>query len=190
MAFALLREAGCDTGGIENAPFYEKMLAAGLNCPLSSGMGRLFDGVAAILGIKRLASYEGQGAVLLEAAAETDEGRFPVVLEGKPLRFDWRPMIRALVRERDAGVPVGVQAARFMNTLIDMGVQMALAASRETGLKDVALSGGSFQNQVLLRRLPEALRKAGLRPRIHRRVSCNDEGISLGQLMIGAAKLS
>ena len=190
VAFALLREAGCDTGGIENAPLYEKMLAAGLNCPLSSGMGRLFDGVAAILGIKSLASYEGQGAVLLEAAAETDEGCFPVVLEGKPLRFDWRPMIRELVKERDAGVPAGILAARFMNTLIHMGVQMALAASRETGIRNVVLSGGSFQNQVLLRRLPEALRKAGLQPRIHRRVSCNDEGISLGQLMIGAAKLS
>ncbi len=189
VAFALLREAGCATDGIENAPFYEKMLAAGLNCPLSSGMGRLFDGVAAILGIKSLASYEGQGAVLLEAAAETDEGRYPVVLEGKPLRFDWRPMIRELVKERDAGVPAGILAARFMNTLIHMGVQMALAASRETGIRDVALSGGSFQNQVILRRLPEALRKAGLRPRIHRRVSCNDEGISLGQLMVGEASL-
>ena len=190
VAFALLREAGCATDGIENAPFYEKMLAAGLNCPLSSGMGRLFDGVAAILGIKSLASYEGQGAVLLEAAVEIDEGRYPVVLEGKPLRFDWRPMIRELVKERDAGLPAGILAARFMNTLIHMGVQMALAASRETGIRDVALSGGSFQNQVILRRLPEALRKAGLQPRIHRRVSCNDEGISLGQLRIGAAKLS
>ena len=190
LAYALLREAGCATDGIENAPFYEKMLAAGLNCPLSSGMGRLFDGVAAILGIKSLASYEGQGAVLLEAAAEIDEGRYPVVLEGKPLRFDWRPMIRELVKERDAGLPAGILAARFMNTLIHMGVQMALAASRETGIRDVALSGGSFQNQVILHRLPEALRKAGLRPLIHRRVSCNDEGISLGQLRIGAAKLS
>ena len=189
VAFALLREAGCDTVGIENAPLYEKMLAAALNCPLSSGMGRRFDGVAAILGIKSLASYEGQGAVLLEAAAEIDEGRYPVVLEGKPLHFDWRPMIRELVKERDAGVPAGVLAARFMNTLIHMGVQMALAASRETGIRDVALSGGSFQNQVILRRLPEALRKAGLQPRIHRRVSCNDEGISLGQLRIGEASL-
>ena len=187
LAFALLREAGCDTGGFENAAFYGKMLDAGLNCPLSSGMGRLFDGAAAILGIKRLASYEGQGAVLLEAAAVPDEGRYPVALEGQPLRFDWRPLIRGLVRDRDAGVPAGILAARFMNTLVDMAVETALAASRESGVKDVCLSGGSFQNQYILRRLPGALEKAGLRPRLHRRVSCNDEGISLGQLMIGAA---
>ena len=189
VGFALLREAGCDAGGSENAAFFEKMLAAGLNCPLSSGMGRLFDGAAAILGIKSLASYEGQGAVLLEAAAMPDEGRYPFVLEGRPLRFDWRECIRGMVRDRDEGLAVGRIAARFMNTLTDMAVEMALAASRETGLKDVALSGGSFQNQYLLRRLPEALRSAGLRPRLHRRVSCNDEGISLGQVMIGQANL-
>ncbi len=190
VAFALLREAGCDTSGMENAAFFEKMLAAGLNCPLSSGMGRLFDGAAAILGIKRLASYEGQGAVLLEAAAEPDEGRYPAELSGAPLRFDWRPMIRGMVRDRDGGVSVGRIAARFMNTLVDMAVEMALAASEESGVKDVCLSGGSFQNQYLLRRLPAALEKAGLRPRLHRRVSCNDEGISLGQVMIGGASFA
>ncbi|MBR3473500.1 MAG: carbamoyltransferase HypF [Oscillospiraceae bacterium] len=189
VAFALLREAGCDTSGIPNAAFFEKMLAAGLNCPLSSGMGRLFDGAAAILGIKGLASYEGQGAVLLEAAAEPDEGRYPVLLEGEPLRFDWRELIRGLVRDRDAGVSTGRIAARFMNTLCDMAVETALAASRETGIRDLVLSGGSFQNQYLLRRLPQALEKAGLRPHLHRRVSCNDEGISLGQLMVGGASL-
>ena len=185
IGYALLRDAGCACGGEENAPLYEQMLRGGLNCPLSSGMGRLFDGVAAILGVKRLASYEGQGAVLLEAAAEEDGGRYPVVLSGSPLRFDWRETVRALVRERDQGVPAGILAARFLNTLIDMALAMALAASKETGLRDVVLSGGSFQNQYLMRRLPQALRAAGLRPWQHRRVSCNDEGISLGQVMIG-----
>ncbi len=185
LGYALLREAGCGTEGIENAAFYEKMLQAGLNCPLSSGMGRLFDGAAAILGIRERASYEGQGAVLLEAAARPDEGRYPVILAGEPLRFDWREMVRGMVRDWDGGVSTGVVAARFLNTLVDMAVQMALAASRETGLKDVVLSGGSFQNQFLMRRLPKALEEAGLRPWRHRRVSCNDEGISLGQVMVG-----
>ena len=189
IGYALLREAGCDAGGTENAPFFDQMLSAGLNCPLSSGMGRLFDGAAAILGIRRTVSYEGQGAVLLEAAALPDEGSYPVVLEGEPLRFDWRELIRGMVRDRDEGVPTGRIAARFMNTLCDMAVEMALAASRETGIRDVVLSGGSFQNQYLMRRLPDALRRAGLVPWRHRRVSCNDEGISLGQLMIGQSRL-
>ena len=190
VAYALLRDAECETGDYENAALYDTMIKKKLNCPLSSGMGRLFDGVAAILGIKTLASYEGQGAVLLEAAAEEDDGRYPVILSGSPLRFDWRECIRALVRERDAGVPVGILAARFMNTLPDMAVEMALAASEKTGLRDVVLSGGSFQNQYLMLRLPDALRRAGLTPWIHRRVSCNDEGLSLGQVMIGEASLA
>ena len=112
-----------------------------------------------------------------------------MVLEGEPLRFDWRELIRGMVRDRDEGVPTGRIAARFMNTLCDMAVEMALAASRETGIRDVVLSGGSFQNQYLMRRLPDALRRAGLVPWRHRRVSCNDEGISLGQLMIGQSRL-
>ena len=188
VAFVLLRDAGCDTSGIENAPLYERVLT-GFPVPLSSGMGRLFDGVAAILGIKTRASYEGQGAILLEAAADRNEkGSYPGALEGRPLCFDWRPTVRALVRDRDAGVPTAQIAARFLNTLIRMAVEMAAAASRETGIRDVVLSGGSFQNQFLMTRLPEALRAVGLRPWRHRRVSCNDEGISLGQVMIGEAK--
>ena len=188
VAFALLRDAGCDTGEIPNGARYETLLAAGLNCPLSSGMGRLFDGAAAILGIKTRASYEGQGAVLLEAAATEDDGRYPAPLEGEPLRFDWRPMIRAMVRDRNGGVETGRIAARFLNTLLAVAAEQCRLASRAAGIRDVVLSGGSFQNLYLMRRLPALLEKQGLRAWHHSRVSCNDEGISLGQLMIAAAQ--
>ena len=190
VAFSLLRDAGCDAAGIENGQLYEAMLKAGLNCPLSSGMGRLFDGAAALLGIKTRCSYEGQGAVLLEAAAEADEGSYPVELERTEdglLRFDWRPMIRCMVREKDAGERPGVIAARFMNTLIRMAVQICQTVSEETGIEDVVLSGGSFQNMYIMRRLPQELRRRGLRPWHHSRVATNDEGLSLGQLMIAQA---
>ena len=185
MAFALLHDAGCDVSEIENAAFFEAMLRASLNCPLSSGMGRLFDGVAAILGIKTLANYEGQGAVLLEAAAAAEEtGAYPFALSGEPLCFDWRPMVRALVREREEGIATGTMAAHFLNTLIQMAAQMARTVSRQTGVTDVVLSGGSFQNMYIMRRLPDTLRAEGLRVYHHSRVSTNDEGLSLGQLMI------
>lgn len=188
VAFALLRAAGCETGEIPRAAQYETLLASALNCPLSSGMGRLFDGVAALLGIKRLASYEGQGAVLLEAAAdETETGRFPLAFcEEAPLRYDWRGMIRALCAEREAGTAAPVLAARFLNTLLDLAVETCRRASAVSGLCDVVLSGGSFQNRYLMERLPALLREAGLRPHVHSRVSCNDEGLSLGQLMIAS----
>ncbi len=189
VAFALLREAGLDTGRIENAALYEKMLRAGLNCPLSSGMGRLFDGVAALLGIKTRCSYEGQGAVLLEAAATEDAGVFPLAFESGPLRFDWRPMIRALVSSLDAGEDKSLLAARFMNTLVEMAAAQCREARKVSGLCTVALSGGSFQNLYIMEWLPAKLTAEGFRVLRHRRVSPNDEGLSLGQLMIGNAAL-
>ncbi len=187
-AFSLLREAGCDTAEIEKGEIYAAMLRSGLNCPLSSGMGRLFDGAAAILGIKSRCSYEGQGAVLLEAAAAEDEGAYPFAFYGEPLRFDWRPMIRAMVSDRDRGLETGRIAARFMNSLIDMGCAMCEKAARETGIKDIVLSGGSFQNMYIMERLPTRLEQLGLKAWHHSRVSPNDEGIALGQLMIAQAR--
>ncbi len=188
LAFSLLYAAGCDTSSIPGAETYRAMLAAGLNCPLSSGMGRLFDGVAAILGIKTRCSYEGQGAILLEAAAKDDGGTYPILLSGRPLVFDWREMIRAIVLDQQQGLDAGIIAARFMNTLVEMAVRMAVAAREDTGLNRVCLSGGSFQNMYIMHRLPDRLRDEGFKVYHHSRVSTNDEGIALGQLMIANAK--
>ena len=184
VAYALRREALCPQEKNEN---YERMLDASLNCPLSSGMGRLFDGAAALLGVKSLASYEGQGAVLLEAAATETAESYPVVLEGEPLRFDWREMVRAMETDRLRGVPTGEIAGRFHNTLVRAAVGQCLAAREKTGINDVALSGGTFQNMILMHKLPAALEEEGFRVWRHRRVSTNDEGLSLGQAVIAAA---
>ena len=185
VAYALLSAAGCGADGIESADALRAQLEAGLNCPLSSGMGRLFDGIAAIIGIKERCSYEGQGAVLLEAAAERGiDARYTVTLEGEPLRFDWREMIREIVRDKSLGVPAGVVAAKFMNTLIDVGTAQCRYAREKTGLTHIVLSGGSFQNMYIMRRLPARLRGEGFEVYHHSRVSANDEGLSLGQLMI------
>ena len=192
VAFALLKAAGCETDGIRDAVRLEKQLKAGLNCPRSSGMGRLFDGAAAILGIKEVCNYEGQAAILLEAAAGESGERFPVDFvpdekDASLLRFDWRPMIRAMASERQHGADTPALAAKFMNTLIEMAAEQAAATAEQTGIRQVVLSGGSFQNQYVMHRLPDRLRARGLEVYHHRRVSCNDEGLSLGQLMIGNA---
>ena len=153
-------------------------------------MGRLFDGVSALLGIKTRCSYEGQGAVLLEAAASAGEtGVYPVSFsnENGLWRFDWREMIRRIDREQADGADRGAIAARFMNTLVDMAVKQCRLAREESGLQRVVLSGGSFQNMYILHRLPAALEKEGFTVYRHRRVSPNDEGLSLGQLMIAKA---
>ena len=163
------------------------MLQSGLNCPVSSGMGRLFDGVSALLGIRTVAGYEGQGAVLLEAAARKDETEaFPVVFEETDgiVRFDWRPMIAALVQQRESGTDTGTLAARFLNTLTEMAVRQCCMARKATGLDRVVLSGGTFQNLYLVRALPVKLQEKGFSVFTHRRVACNDEGLSLGQAVI------
>ncbi|MBO6163851.1 MAG: carbamoyltransferase HypF [Lachnospiraceae bacterium] len=168
------------------------MWARRLNCPASTGMGRLFDGISAILGICQEAGYEGQGAVLLEAAAAEDcaETYSYEILEKKTgdhteYEFDFRPMIREITAQT---TETALQAARFMNTLVEMAVEICRRIAEDTGLRRVVLSGGSFQNMYILKRLVPALQEAGLTPYTHHQVSCNDEGLSLGQLMIARAQ--
>jgi len=185
VAVSLLKASGCSAQDFENHAAYERMIDSSINAPLSSGMGRLFDGVGAILGIKTECSYEGQGAVLLEAAAEPCDTVYTISFEGdSPMCFDWRPMIREIVEDMHQGISRGEIASAFMNTLIHMAVRQCRAAADKFGLKEVVLSGGSFQNMYLMQRLPGRLAEAGLVSHHHSRVSTNDEGISLGQLMI------
>lgn len=160
------------------------MLRRGLNCPKSSGMGRLFDGACALAGIRTGCSYEGQGAVLLEAAADEGEsGEYEAAFyeENGLLVFDWRPMVRQMAAERCAP---GKAAAKFMNTLLRAAAHQCREAALASGARRVALSGGVFQNMYLMERLPALLRGQGLEVYTHSRVSPNDEGVALGQLVI------
>lgn len=191
VAFALAQHIPSAAESIPGAEKMAEMLLRGMNCPLSSGMGRLFDGAAALLGIKTVAGYEGQGAVLLEAEAEKakrTEEHFDVAFydDSGVMRFDWRPMIIQMLEEKNAGKSVSELSAKFMNTLAVMAAKQCRAAAEATGLKRVVLSGGSFQNMYIMERLPILLERSGLEVFCHSRVSCNDEGISLGQLMICA----
>ena len=187
IGISLLKDNGFDfSHRFENSEKISQVLDLNINCPNATSMGRLFDGVCAILGIKHLASYEGQGAVLLEAAADDGVDRiYPYeIVDGV---FTYRRMLEAMLEDIDNGVSAGNCAAAFMNTLVAMAIDMCMAISKKTGIGKVVLSGGSFQNQYMLQRLMEGLESAGLEPYCHRRVSCNDEGLSLGQLMIADA---
>ncbi len=193
VAAALLNDSGAKAGNhidAQGLKTIEKMLKLGINCPMSSGMGRLFDGVCALAGIRKVCTYEGQGAVLLEAASEPDGGSYACAFydeDGIDV-FDWRQMIWQIAGERAMGVLPGRIASRFMNTLINMALEQCLRAGMETGLNRIVLSGGVWQNMYLLERLPERLRQQGFEVYIHSRVSCNDEGLSLGQMMITEAR--
>ena len=155
-----------------------------------TSVGRLFDGMCAILGLRDEASYEGQGAAALQTAADEDcRDVFPyrIVREDGILRFDWTEMVRAAASAvRDDPHSAGRMAAMFMNTLAAMAADLCGRIRSDTGLDRVVLSGGCFQNLYLLERTDAALRTNGFQVFRHGRVSCNDEGISFGQLAIAS----
>jgi hydrogenase maturation protein HypF len=164
------------------------MIATGTRAPLSSSAGRLFDAVAALAGLRQVASYEGQAAMELEWAID-EQGALPDYSidlppsEEEPLILDWAPMLRAILRDLDAGVSRGKVAAAFHRALA--AAIAAVAAS--IGVRRVALSGGCFQNRHLLEWSVERLRAGGLEPFWHRLAPTNDGGISLGQAAWAAA---
>jgi len=172
-------------------PVITRQLEADLNCPRSSGMGRLFDSVYALLTGRDTVTYEGQGAILLEAMAEETTAKLPVRFYEQDgiLRFDWRPMVTVLMAEQSAGTPVEELAAAFMDALVQVGITHCLHARECAGLNRVVLSGGVFQNMYLLPRLMDGLAAHGFEVYHHSRVSTNDEGIALGQLVIADSLL-
>jgi len=173
----------------------QMMADKGLNSPLASSMGRLFDAVAASLGICfERASFEGQAAMELEmlaAKAYTHETPAYVVLqnaEGGLTRLVWQRMWIGILRDLDQGVPKEEIAARFHQTLIQSIVKLANKIMGHHGLKDVVLSGGVFQNQLLLEGVQSLLQKKGMTVLIPSDYPMNDGGLSLGQALVAAAR--
>ncbi len=164
-----------------------QMLARGVNSPVTTSAGRLFDAVAALLGIRSVCSFEGQAAMMVEFRAERGVGdSYDFALrEGEPLVLDWEPLFREVIRDRDAGAPVGVICARFHNTLAEAIVEVA----RRTGASRIALTGGVFQNRYLTERAFRRLEGEGFKPFTHQRVPPNDGGIALGQVLVAAARI-
>jgi hydrogenase maturation protein HypF len=164
----------------------ETMLARGLNSPLTSSMGRLFDAVAALIGLRQSAAFEGQAAMLLEWAAQghIDAAEpYPFDLIEDPAMnpagrsIDWGPMLERILSDLSRGLSLGIVAAKFHNT----ATEMAAAVAREAGLPRVVLTGGCFQNRILLEGVVARLRRDGFRPYWHQRVPPGDGSIALGQ---------
>ncbi len=165
--------------------------ARGTAAPATTSMGRLFDAVAALAGIRAEVNYEGQAAIELEAACDHGErGSYPIVVGGEPLVIDPRETIRAVAADVAAGAPAAVIARRFHRTIARATVEacIALAAAHDTEV--VALSGGVFQSRLLLESVSDALAGAGLRVLAPERLPINDGGISYGQAAVAAALLT
>ncbi len=177
------------------------MLAKGVNTPRTTSMGRLFDGVAALIGLHQQVSFEGQAAMALEHVAaaaeatayatritaapstpETTPQLSPLAPRPLPLLLDWAPLLDGILADLRRNEDAAVIAARFHNALVALGV----AVAQRVGHPQVALSGGCFQNRRLTATLADRLRGAGFDVLIHRQVPPNDGGVSLGQVMIAA----
>jgi len=165
-----------------------QMIIRKVNSPPTSSLGRLFDAVAALIGLRSEVVYEGQAAIELETrAARMDLPDIYPFATGDTL--DVLPMIRAIVSDIQQGVPTDYIAGRFHRSMAELLAAACCEAREQTGLNIVALSGGVFQNQLLLERLLALLEELAFQVYINRRVPPNDGGLSLGQLAIAAARL-
>jgi hydrogenase maturation protein HypF len=164
-------------------------LETGLGCVPTSSMGRLFDAVSALTGVRQMVAYEAQAAIELEGLSRgADPGRVRYRFHvdravDAPALVDPAPLLCAVIDDVRTGVPAGVIGARFHAAVAQLIAD--LAAECATGTNTVALSGGVFQNALLLSAASTALSNNGFEVITHHRVPPNDGGIALGQLMVG-----
>jgi hydrogenase maturation protein HypF len=166
------------------------MCRSGLSAPVTTSAGRLFDAVAALCGLRAEVTYEGQAAIELEAACDLGErGAYPMPVVD-PLVLDARETVAAAARDAAAGVPVGLIATRFHRALAAATAQACAAAAEAAGVSLVVLSGGVFQNRVLLELTSEELERRRLRVMVPELLAPNDGGIAYGQAAVAAARMS
>jgi hydrogenase maturation protein HypF len=163
-------------------------LEGGLNTPPTSSLGRLFDAVAALAGVRQSVNYEAQAAIEFENCLSPDEtGSYPFELGDGVVGLDG--MLKALLADLAVGIATGILSARFHNGLADLASRTCREIRARTGLNEVALSGGVWQNRSLLEKTVPILRAEGFNVLIHHRVPANDGGVSLGQALVAAAGL-
>ena len=167
-----------------------QMIAKGVNAPLTSSIGRLFDAVSALVGLRNYVKHEGQAAVELEMCMEKGvELSYPydVKEDGSHFILLHKPIIDGVVEDLLRGSPPGYISAKFHNTIVCILTDAALRVRSERGINKVALSGGAFQNAFLLQALTKGLEDLGFEVYTQSKVPSNDGGISLGQAVVASA---
>ena len=156
-----------------------------INSPLTSSMGRLFDAVSALIGVREVASYEGQAAIELEAIADPDEaGLYDCLMSGSDLSV--RPLLEGIIKDWQSGISPSIISARFHNSIAYLSLQVSQFLREKEGLKTVALSGGVWQNRYLFTRTVYNLEQDGFLVLRHHQVPVNDGCIALGQALVAA----
>ena len=196
MALSLILQAGIDLDCF-NFPFHQSLDAdeqaavanqvrTGFHTPKTSSVGRLFDGVAALIGLHQQISYEAQNAIALETIADSDEkSAYDFPLDDGQILVS--PVIRAIVRDINQGVAPSAISARFHNGLSACALKACEQIRCQTGLRQVALSGGVWQNKTLIKQTISALNQSGFEVFFPRKLPTNDGGVSLGQALVALA---
>jgi len=187
--FKNLRVPGLNKFDEKKIKIIEEMIEQKINSPDTSSLGRLFDAIAAICGIRNTVYFEGQAAVELEMAAgeKTDKIYDYEWTSGDVYRVLPGPVIRGVVKDMENGVHISEISSKFHQTLVRLFSDLCETIRKETKLKRIVLSGGVFQNSLFLTGLSEALAKKDFKVFTHRLVPANDGGISLGQAVIANA---
>jgi hydrogenase maturation protein HypF len=169
-----------------------QMIARGTNAPPTSSIGRLFDAVAALIGLRDCARFEGQAAMELEALATQGGHRcygFDLESGSDVMKIHAAPVIRDIARDVLDGRSREEISSSFHEAVATMIAEVASGIARRTGIRRVALTGGVFQNALLARQAADRLRAERLDVLEHRSVPCNDGGLSLGQALLAIRKL-
>ncbi len=196
MALSLILHAGINPESYA-FPFHQSLdqderaavanqVRTGFNTPKTSSLGRLFDGVAALIGLHQQISYEAQNAIALETIADPEEqSRYDFPIENGQILVS--PAIRTIVRDIEQKTAPAVISARFHNGLADCAVHVSEQIRTQTGLRQVVLSGGVWQNKILIKRTITALNASGFEIFWPHKLPTNDGGVSLGQALVALA---
>lgn len=156
-----------------------------INTPVTTSMGRFFDAVSALLGVREIVSYEAQAAIELEALADPDVVEYyPWQLDGE--NIDIKPVLISILADMERGLPTSMMAGRFHNTIAQMSLAIALNVKEQEAVDRFVLSGGVWQNQLLLKKTIDLMNVNGLQPLIHHQTPPNDGCVAFGQAMIAA----
>lgn len=191
VALAMMCDACGESEALDYFKAYEEKAALllhmkkqGINSPAASSAGRLFDAVAALAGLRMLTTYEGQAAVDLEQAIDPSADgsyHFDILSEGNTMIFDWRQIIRDVVRDAKKGIDAGIISARFHRAVVHLMTDVAYQAKKRYECSRIVLSGGVFQNVYLLENGISRLERCGFKALTNEMVPANDGGISFGQ---------
>jgi hydrogenase maturation protein HypF len=175
--------------GEEAKRVVDRQLELGLNAPHTSSMGRLFDAVAALIGVREAVNYEAQAAIELEMRVDANEqGTYAFLLAEHEI--DPAPVIEAIVADLRNAVTVGRIAARFHRAVAEMVKSVCRNMRERYEIHEVVLSGGVWQNMVLLSQTVDLLKDSDFTVYVHRQVPANDGGIALGQAAVALHRLS